>query len=96
VANDHMALDVLRALHDCGRFVPDDVSVVGFDDVLESSSFQPPLTTVHQDFRRGRPPLHHTGAGPDTRRDAPTGNRLGSDPFGAPPEHCCPEALVRL
>ena len=50
VANDHMALGVLRALHDSGRLVPDDVSVVGFDDVPESSSFQPPLTTVHQDF----------------------------------------------
>ncbi|HEY5249724.1 MAG TPA: LacI family DNA-binding transcriptional regulator [Dermatophilaceae bacterium] len=50
VANDHMALGVLRALHDSGRFVPDVVSVVGFDDVPESSSFQPPLTTVHQDF----------------------------------------------
>ena len=50
VANDHMALGVLRALHDSGRFVPDNVSVVGFDDVPESSSFQPPLTTVHQDF----------------------------------------------
>lgn len=50
VANDHMALGVLRALHDAGRLVPDDVSVVGFDDVPESSSFQPSLTTVHQDF----------------------------------------------
>jgi len=50
VGNDHMALGVLRALHERGRRVPDDVSVVGFDDVPESSSFLPPLTTVHQDF----------------------------------------------
>lgn len=50
VANDHMALGVLRALHDAGRRVPLDVSVVGFDDVPEASSFLPPLTTVHQDF----------------------------------------------
>lgn len=49
-SNDHMALGVLRALHDKGRRVPDDVSIVGFDDVPESSSFLPPLTTVHQDF----------------------------------------------
>lgn len=49
-ASDHMALGVLRALHDCGRPVPREVSVVGFDDVPEASCFLPPLTTVHQDF----------------------------------------------
>jgi DNA-binding LacI/PurR family transcriptional regulator len=49
-ANDQMALGVLRALHEAGRPVPDDVSVVGFDDTEESSSYWPPLTTVHQDF----------------------------------------------
>ncbi|MFG1811392.1 LacI family DNA-binding transcriptional regulator [Streptomyces sp. NPDC049040] len=50
VANDQMALGVLRALHERGRRVPQDVSVVGFDDIPEASSFLPPLTTVHQDF----------------------------------------------
>ncbi|WNI31875.1 LacI family DNA-binding transcriptional regulator [Streptomyces sp. ITFR-6] len=49
-ANDQMALGLLRALNERGRKVPEDVSVVGFDDIAESSSFQPPLTTVHQDF----------------------------------------------
>jgi DNA-binding LacI/PurR family transcriptional regulator len=49
-ANDSMALGVLRALNDAGLRVPADMSVVGFDDVPESSSFIPPLTTVHQDF----------------------------------------------
>ncbi|MDX6350963.1 MAG: hypothetical protein QOF84_5753 [Streptomyces sp.] len=49
-ANDHMALGVLRALHEAGRPVPAEVGVVGFDDVAESAYFQPPLTTVHQDF----------------------------------------------
>ncbi len=50
VANDQMALGVLRALHEQGRRVPEDVSVVGFDDIPEAASFLPPLTTVHQDF----------------------------------------------
>ncbi|MEV8566437.1 LacI family DNA-binding transcriptional regulator [Streptomyces sp. NPDC051322] len=50
VANDQMALGVLRALHEHGRRVPEDVSVVGFDDIPEAASFLPPLTTVHQDF----------------------------------------------
>ncbi|MFM9373153.1 LacI family DNA-binding transcriptional regulator [Streptomyces sp. Da 82-17] len=49
-ANDQMALGLLRALHERGRKVPDDVSVIGFDDIAEAGSFLPPLTTVHQDF----------------------------------------------
>lgn len=49
-ANDQMALGLLRALHERGRKVPDDVSVIGFDDIPESASFLPPLTTIHQDF----------------------------------------------
>ena len=50
VANDQMALGLLRALHEAGRDVPGDVSVVGFDDIPESAYFTPPLTTVRQDF----------------------------------------------
>ncbi|MEV0156358.1 LacI family DNA-binding transcriptional regulator [Micromonospora sp. NPDC050686] len=49
-ANDHLALGVLRALHEHGRRVPDDISVVGFDDVPEAAYFIPPLTTVRPDF----------------------------------------------
>ncbi|WP_243639382.1 LacI family DNA-binding transcriptional regulator [Streptacidiphilus pinicola] len=56
-ANDHMALGVLRALHEAGRRVPEEVSVVGFDDIPEAAYLTPPLTTVRQDFaqlgRRG-------------------------------------------
>jgi len=48
--NDHMALGLLRALHEAGRRVPDDVSVVGFDDIPEAPFMIPPLTTVQQDF----------------------------------------------
>ena len=49
-ANDQMALGVLRALREAGRRVPEDVSVVGFDDMPEAADFSPPLTTVRQDF----------------------------------------------
>jgi DNA-binding LacI/PurR family transcriptional regulator len=49
-ANDQMALGVLRALHERGRSVPGQVSVVGFDDIPDAGSYLPPLTTVHQDF----------------------------------------------
>lgn len=49
-ANDEMALGVLRALHEAGRPVPGEVSVIGFDDHPDSGNYFPPLTTVHQDF----------------------------------------------
>lgn len=49
-ANDQMALGAMRALHELGRRIPADVSVVGFDDMAEARSFWPPLTTVRQDF----------------------------------------------
>lgn len=51
VANDLMALGVMRALHDGGLSVPRDVSVVGFDDIPGADYFGPGLTTVRQDFK---------------------------------------------
>jgi DNA-binding LacI/PurR family transcriptional regulator len=50
-ANDQTAMGVLRALHERGRSVPADVSVVGFDDTPDSGYLVPPLTTVRQDLR---------------------------------------------
>jgi DNA-binding LacI/PurR family transcriptional regulator len=48
--NDQMALGILRAVHEAGREVPRDLSIVGFDDIPEAQFFTPPLTTVRQDF----------------------------------------------
>ena len=45
-----MALGVLRAMHEAGREIPSEVSIVGFDDIPEAPYFTPPLTTVRQDF----------------------------------------------
>ncbi|MET0451716.1 MAG: LacI family DNA-binding transcriptional regulator [Mycobacterium sp.] len=50
VANDQMAIGILHALAEAGRRVPDDVSVVGFDDIPEAGYLIPALTTVRQDF----------------------------------------------
>jgi DNA-binding LacI/PurR family transcriptional regulator len=50
VSNDQMALGVLHALHEAGRPVPDEVSVVGYDDIPEAAHLLPPLTTVRTDF----------------------------------------------
>lgn len=49
-ANDSMALGAYRALHQAGLVVPEDVSVVGFDDILEAAYFTPPLTTVRHNY----------------------------------------------
>lgn len=49
-ASDHTALGLIRALSESGIRVPEDVSIVGYDDVEGSDFFLPPLTTVRQDF----------------------------------------------
>jgi LacI family transcriptional regulator len=50
VGNDQMALGAVRAVREHGLQVPKDISVVGFDSIPESAFFEPPLTTVQQDF----------------------------------------------
>jgi DNA-binding LacI/PurR family transcriptional regulator len=72
-ANDHLALGMLRAFAEAGVRVPEDVSVVGFDDVLGSAHFIPPLTTVRHRFaevgRRCLRMLLHVLAGQDRPAD---------------------------
>jgi LacI family transcriptional regulator len=50
-ANDQMAIGILQSFGRAGVRVPDDVSVVGFDDIFPGSLCDPPLTTVHQPMR---------------------------------------------
>jgi len=49
--NDISAMGAIRALHESGRQVPDDVSVVGFDDIRSAAFQNPSLTTVRQPLR---------------------------------------------
>ncbi|MEU9063682.1 LacI family DNA-binding transcriptional regulator [Streptomyces sp. NPDC048430] len=50
--NDITATGVLRALRAAGRRVPDDIAVVGFDDIPMAEHTEPPLTTVRQPTRQ--------------------------------------------
>ena len=52
VCNDLMAIGALRAAHESGVHVPDDLSIVGFDDIELSAYTRPPLTTVAQPKER--------------------------------------------
>jgi DNA-binding LacI/PurR family transcriptional regulator len=52
VANDSMAMGAHTALRERGLNVPDDISIVSFDDIPEAAHFVPGLTTVRQDFDR--------------------------------------------
>lgn len=44
--NDYMALGVYRGIAECGLKIPDDVSIVGFDDIPSVKYLTPPLTTI--------------------------------------------------
>ena len=49
VGNDQMALAVIQVARQRGLRIPDDLGIVGFDNIPESAFFYPPLTTVQQD-----------------------------------------------
>jgi LacI family transcriptional regulator len=52
VASDTMALAAIRAIQDWGLRIPNDVAVVGFDDIPQASRVTPALTTVRQPINR--------------------------------------------
>ena len=77
-ANDDMAIGLIRALTEAGRRVPEEVSVVGFDDIPIAAYVTPPLTTVPQPFdavaRQGLALLVHTIEKPQ-ETPTPTGDQ---------------------
>ncbi|GAA1964237.1 LacI family DNA-binding transcriptional regulator [Agromyces allii] len=58
-ANDQMAIGAMLALKERGLRIPEDVSVVGIDDIPEAAYLDPPLTTLRNDFEaQGRAAVH--------------------------------------
>ena len=51
-ASDLMAIGVMRALHESGKKIPEDIAVTGFDGIQIIEYLTPPLTTIMQDFKK--------------------------------------------
>ncbi|AIY01548.1 putative transcriptional regulator, LacI family [Arthrobacter sp. PAMC 25486] len=84
VASDEMAFGVLRALAELGRRVPEDVSVVGIDDIDLAPYSNPPLTTIRQSFEdTGRRAVEHLVA------------IIANPQLASPPDLVAPTLVVR-
>lgn len=84
VASDEMAFGVIRALTELGRRIPEDVSVVGIDDIDLAAYSNPPLTTVRQSFE-------------DTGRRAVQRlvDQITNPEISTPPDLVAPSLIVR-
>lgn len=81
MANDSVAFGAIRALREKGLSVPEDLSIVGFDDHVLSARFQPALTTVKVDFdgmmkRLTQAVIARIDGGDGARLDKPSASRL--------------------
>jgi DNA-binding LacI/PurR family transcriptional regulator len=68
-ASDLAAIGAMKALQECGRRIPEDVAVVGFDDLAAAGYASPPLTTVAQDARAAGMALVEALVGQIERRE---------------------------
>lgn len=50
--NDTIALGAIAAIHEAGLRIPEDIAIVGYDDIPNAAYFVPPLTTIHSPARR--------------------------------------------
>lgn len=98
VASDEMAFGVIRALHEQGRSVPGDVSIVGVDDIPLAAYCSPALTTIAQPFTEvGRLAVEHLLATIGTAHDASRRRSPTDDaaPAAAPSLIIEPTLIVR-
>jgi DNA-binding LacI/PurR family transcriptional regulator len=88
--NDDIALGVMRAMHEAGRPVPAEVSIIGFDDVPFARFCTPALTTVRQDFKALGKVCFATllsvlGQNPPKRLEHPKARLVRRESAGPPP-----------
>lgn len=58
-SSDSLAIEAMNLFFDLGYQIPDDISIVGFDDIRAASQCRPKLTTIHQDIiEKGRISVH--------------------------------------
>jgi DNA-binding LacI/PurR family transcriptional regulator len=54
-ANDQMSVGAMKALSEAGKHIPEDVKIIGYDDVFIASVLEPSLSTIHvQKYRMGK------------------------------------------
>jgi DNA-binding LacI/PurR family transcriptional regulator len=54
-ANDQMSVGAMKALFEAGKRIPEDVKIIGYDDVFIASVLEPSLSTIHvQKYRMGK------------------------------------------
>ena len=101
-ASDLIAMGVIHALQDRGVSVPQDVAVVGFDDIASAADFNPALTTIRQDTHlRGRdagrePHPPDRGPGHRVQPDRAANSWCARPAAGAqPPEAAASAAIAR-
>ena len=81
--DDEMALGAMTAIHQSGRKIPDDISVIGFDNYPETEAWYPPLTTIHH-------PIEEAGYMAATA----IGDALKSHGAWTPPREVLPTRLI--
>jgi DNA-binding LacI/PurR family transcriptional regulator len=79
-ASDQMAIGAYRAIIEAGLRVPDDISIIGFDDIEAASFSVPSLTTIRQPFTQ------MASSAFDLLLDLISGNEVGSPQLVLPPE----------
>ena len=102
-ANDLAAIGLLQGFVTAGVAVPDDMAIIGYDDIAFAAAAAVPLSSIRQPRARARPPGRRAAAGRDRvrgrRRAAParTGPlraRAGGPPLHGSPGRCPPNLLT--
>jgi LacI family transcriptional regulator len=96
-ASDALAQGCIEALKDCGLQVPDDISVIGFDDLLTAQIMSPPLTTIRQPFQEmGRRSVEHLMDLIPSESDFETGLETDKPDFPGVADILPVELVIRL